>query len=364
MSSKNRKSVGKRYPLKYGLIGVIVIFLLFVTGIWLGWTLWQKSAQIDEQAVATSEVALEQAVLQEGEPLEDKTTPEEQKVNMDEKKESMMLSVVKRESRYAKNEETGEMYLVSCVNYNRDGNEISEISYSSDGEITANSSSQYDDEGKLIMRSMKHILEATGHEACEWEKYVYDEMGNQIECIYGGGNDFSEDEIYRIWEYVYDAHGNVLMAIRRDPDDADDAPPRDWMEYEYDEKGNMIREADCMTDAVKWWGEYEYDDAGKRIKETFYGGEGQLNSVNEYEYDTNGNLVQETKHEPEQGKEMVRKYRYQFDEYGNKTAEVVYGENGAVETESYWKYEYDSNKRILRKYDITGERYTDYEYYD
>ena len=182
--------------------------------------------------------------------------------------------------------------------------------YQGDGGIQV----EYDERGNVVKVLENGILSSTS---------VYDERGNEIECVYYGATGGITSRTTR----VYNEYGDVVSMTVYDAN-GEQVTHREYLP-EYDRDGRMIRQEFVGSSDVTVW---EYDQAGRQTYYAVYH-DGVLSYGFTTKYDQYGNQIESIR-ESEEGI-RVTKWIYEYDQYGNvlsETREV----NGKVE--SQWVY--------------------------
>ncbi|MDE5931043.1 MAG: hypothetical protein K2H40_00965 [Lachnospiraceae bacterium] len=258
----------------------------------------------------------------------------------------------------------GNTRLCRLLEYDENGNEITDI-FCGEKEKNSNVSEyQYDENGnrtEYLYISYNNLGDTNifFHETC-----VYDENGNEIEYV-----SYSESGyIKKKTESEYDANGNQVKQIEYDGNDE----IVKWTETTYDTFGNRIKievyneQGTCIRTTLN-----DYDERGNQTKHMVYGDHENIIGKEEYEYDQNGNEIRYTKYDDgvtvsywyekeydENGNEvrhisyhadgtMGYWYEQAYDEKGNQIKFVSYNEDGSIEWIS--EYEYDENCRVIYK---------------
>ena len=183
------------------------------------------------------------------------------------------------------------------------------------------------------IRKEVSLVSKIDHGDSYWEKYTYDNIGNQI---------MTEDSTGWWMTYTYDGNENLMNTKSSDGGYNKD--------YAYDENGALVYETNGSE-----WTKYTNDANGNCIKsETSYG------YVVEYEYDARGNVV--TK---KNGDTVIK---YEYDEYCRETKvsngdywkTTAYNEFGDVlkmeDSSGWWEtYTYDENGNEVYVEDSNGK---------
>ena len=175
-----------------------------------------------------------------------------------------------------------------------------------------------------------------------WEKFEYDESGNEIyyESSRGSwwrieydqnGNKISKEYPNNVWtKWDYDQNGNVIYQETiyenmKIPDENNNVVPMvSWERYEYDDNNNII----YTENYFGAWTKYKYNEHGYIVYE-----ETSDKSWKKCEYNQNGKLL--FKYESNGKWE-----KYEYDESGN----TIYEETS---TGKLYHYKYDENNNLV-----------------
>ncbi|KAB3535456.1 RHS repeat protein, partial [Alkaliphilus pronyensis] len=265
--------------------------------------------------------------------------------------------------------EGSEEYCYSSVNYDLNGNIISQIEGMGDGagktpqyvlEFSYDSMNQRTDQYEKIDEARKSHKE-----------FKYDLAGNLLQVL-----DFSDAEKtkYIATEYAYDFAGRQVKEIiaYHDVNNAAEAAQYGYSEkhLERDMEGNITKELVFTGDGFETTHyAYNYRNLVTEIKEPF---SGQQYKVTQYQYDQKGNLTAETI--KNQGKALTTAYiyngqnqvltktnplgqvhRYAYDANGNKIKEVDPRYiNMDLEDAPGMVYEYDQMNQGIKDIDFDG----------
>ena len=137
-------------------------------------------------------------------------------------------------------------------------------------------------------------------------------------------------------------------------------------EYEYDAAANLVKEIYYYNDEEAMRTEYEYDESGNLIKERVYDSgpdyPGTLTLSVEREYDMAGNEVKWIGYyyslwgimEDAKIGDIAFWFEYTYDEAGNQTSSIRYGENGEVEYYKEYAYDEDGDRISITTFDGNG----------
>ena len=136
----------------------------------------------------------------------------------------------------------------------------------------------YEPQGLTINSSMNQVIK---NGVKWWKVYEYDRNGNQIKDISYNGN----GTVSSWQEYYYDINGNATGTAAFYADGTRIA----YSESTYDENGKQISSVEYDSyDNINWRCEFEYDVFGNCIKEVRYGNTGvvteEITYVNTYAY--------------------------------------------------------------------------------
>ncbi len=156
--------------------------------------------------------------------------------------------------------ETGEIYGYDYEYvYDENGNIITEIQTTFDGEIDCITETIYDERSRIIKEVTTYGDSQENHEMLvDKKEYTYDDNGNVIKYVYT-----SDIETDCVCEYSYDDKGNQIKAICTLKNGG-----KSCNEKVYDDSGNCIRRIQTDYDGNISAFEYEYNEAGNVTKET------------------------------------------------------------------------------------------------
>lgn len=273
--------------------------------------------------------------------------------------------------------------------YDALGNQVKDVAYDSEGNITGIEELEYDDKGNAVKitttdyqedgsafsyrivaeyDSHGNMVKVVYYEKDEgitgWTEKTYDEQGHEVKSV-----EYDRDgNIANSYEYEYDAQGNMIKSIQENMQD-----PERWnqvYEYKYDSKGNMIEMIGhgAFDISVK----NEYDADGRLIREVHTGG-AEYGYRMEYEYDAQGNLVKRTQTTDDprmfEGEVSISWWEYEYDAQGNLIKEKLTSYSNYPdehETSSWTEYEYDAHGNNIKESDYDDEiglrGYIIYEY--
>lgn len=156
--------------------------------------------------------------------------------------------------------ETGEIYGYDYEYvYDENGNIITEIQTTFDGEIDCITETIYDESSRIIKEVTTYGDSQENHEMLvDKKEYTYDDNGNVIKYVYT-----SDIETDCVCEYSYDDKGNQIKAICTLKNGG-----KSCNEKVYDDSGNCIKRIQTDYDGNISAFEYEYNEAGNVTKET------------------------------------------------------------------------------------------------
>lgn len=231
---------------------------------------------------------------------------------------------------------TDEKTLKSLSDYDKNGNEIQQIYYQSDGSKTT-VNFEYDKSGNL--------LKATDNE------------GIRLESIYKNNLVIEEKTRYEKITYEYNDKGDLTNEKTYD----DDGQLDDWKRYVYEYDNDKV----LKKETYERQGEqeqlvaihtYSYNKNGQVVEEDLKGIYDQRNTKSEYS--TNGNLKQTTELAFGNKEKIIRT----FNENGQKVKEEVYRRNSTEEEFQLSvvnEHKYDEfGNMTTRKHSRGGKLYT------
>ena len=153
--------------------------------------------------------------------------------------------------------------------------------------------------------------------------------------------------------YSYDDNGYL---IKKEFTNTNDYAYR--YEYENDVNGNPVKETLADATGVSYYTTYEYNARGLKTHDVVIdpnGGSDDVIQEHAFEYDGNGNLIDE-KCLIDEWDYITYWYSYEYDENGNKTAQIMHNslEDPGVSQRNEW--DYDDQGRVIK--------YTENAYWD
>jgi len=254
---------------------------------------------------------------------------------------------------YEENDITPEDYTSAILEYDDQGNVISENTYNPDATLLSATTTEYDDN--------HHPLLVKNYDGegmlCEQVSSIYEDgrLVEQKQC-YGEGmpeyttrlvyeNDrllrrdcYDEDEFsYTERVFTYNDKGQLVKDVEYD----EDGNELYVTTMEYDENGRVnVRVRDEVQQHDRRTVNFEYDEQGRKIKDLIYNYDEALIAKVYYRYDSENHLL-------EQEEEDLDHYRLTIYEYeGNNVVKIsAYGKEKNLL--SYTTYTYDAEGRVL-----------------
>ncbi len=232
------------------------------------------------------------------------------------------------------------------VKFDEDGNLLEETKYySSTGAMASVRVIEYDDEGNKISDA---ILDKDGNETNKWV-YKYDSdilVSKQM---------FLKEKLYIDTKIEYDKNWNKIAEINLDPEGEE----IDRTTYTYNDSGELIEEFRRGTDKfiygknglassleryaskdkLQFRYNFEYDEADNLISKKRTQAIGNVDLIETMKYDENGLLLVEN---GVFNGEPFYTYSYSYDEYGNVISKLM-EESGEEEANHEFRYQYDEN---------------------
>ena len=311
--NKNKRTVTSEQKLLMAAICCVIVIVIAMA------MLFGKSKKHD--VVEVEEIKIEQNEGKERGVSEETVTEEAAT------EEAATEEIEKAESVYCLAKETSyrKDSLERVIEYDIEGNVVSDISYNEDGSVSARSESEYDSEGNEISYVR---YSGDGSISYRYER-EYDNVGNEV-CFVSYKEDGS---VSARREYEYDSAGNCVSTIL------------------YNESSEIINSFKT-----------EYDDAGKAIKSITYNADGSINAWIEYTYDSNGEEPSEVSYNADGSISVRREYKY--DSVGNEISFAEYEGDGSISYKIETEYDNDGKKIREVSYDsiINENREYIYEY--
>jgi len=279
---------------------------------------------------------------------------------------------------YIKYDEKGNIFEKHEYKYDDRGNLLHYIRYDKNGDIRFKEEYKYDDRGNKTFYSESKAGRDT--KKCE---YVYDENNCLIRSIesnefegkwnkkvndYDKNGNLTLQTIYDVnenlavkHEYKYDERGLRTQYILHDKDGS----ILEQAFWEYDKQGNLLLKYSIgKSGNISKDFEYGYDDRGNQILINIYNYKGLFNKeelaydensnmILRIVYNSNGDMVFRAEYEYNDKNNMIRDVAdricetgwvqdvFEYDDYGNRTLQALYDENGTLLLEYKDEYEYD-----------------------
>ena len=246
--------------------------------------------------------------------------------------------------------------------YNNLGNLINVSDHAADGTVTRTKQNTLDKEGKPLEK-----LDRMGDMIIKRETYNYDKPGNLIEKItYKGdgsidrkvtnvfnklnqliesseySNSFNELLLNERKQLVYDKSGNNIKINYFGPEG------ENWgsEERKFDNNGNVIEWVNLTeTGEIKIRQTYIYDENNVLTSRKSFNADGKL--TNEANLDSMGQPLTLIRYNKDGG--ISRKSGNRYDEFGNNSAELRYGPDGAENVYAEYKYTYDEKNNWIQQ---------------
>ncbi|WP_372949351.1 T9SS type A sorting domain-containing protein [Mariniphaga sp.] len=244
---------------------------------------------------------------------------------------------------------------------------------------------EFDDSGNLLFE-INYIwnLDSIAWRLDSKTIYNYQENG-KLNSKTGYMWDLSENQWNKTYRqyYEYDSAGNTIKEIKSGWDDSQN----DWVnqqleEYKYDENGNRtFYSYSSWNQEMKDWvpvskEENLFDNQSNQTLRSYYSWDVGENiwvgfEKFEYEFDENGIKLHESEYTwNEESNTWIgnRKEVYVYDEYGNITQAGLYDWDKMeedwlfIEEQNLYKYEYDSDGRIISKENLKFKSKSEYAF--
>lgn len=209
-----------------------------------------------------------------------------------------------------------------------------------DGEIF-----EYDSNWNLILE--KHYMFNTLIKEISRKFDSKNRLISKTEYLFGGYSNYDEkteegknDYLYDKEEYKYDEKNNLVLKTTTNY-------RNNFIEdriYKYDTSNNLIEEGQCFKSKGKsdciykpLFG-FEYDENNRLIKEFQLAQFSPHNTDQHYKYDDNGNIIESLGYYiyPNNRKEIGYQFKYEYNEFGNKTKDTeVIGKYRSLNFEKY-----------------------------
>lgn len=285
-------------------------------------------------SAATEETKESETAVEESAEPEEESVPE-QAVEEEEEPETITIYLPVKKTIL----QDDDSWISEEYEYDDHGNQIKNISYSSDGVISRETETafEYDDDGKMTQVTQYMIPVDDG------EKYVaneyafeYDEEGILVrskETNYTVYEDMPEMNRTMVLKAEFNAQGDMIKwnSTIHSEDGSEDIDDEYTYEYEHDTEGRITKQTSYYIDTeVRDIRMYEYDAEGRRTKEV-YVMPGYWKDTREYAYDKNGNLT-----------------KYIYDTVYEEGAQDWGLENEAFTVETIYEYEYDDAGKVKK----------------
>jgi YD repeat-containing protein len=229
-----------------------------------------------------------------------------------------------------------ESIIINFNEYDENGNEIKEVTYTEDGDFEQMFTYQYNSK-KLIVEEKLYFTE---DEVTDIKNYEYNDKDQVIKKTV-----HYLDESFDVTNYSYDDNGNLISKITIDSDDYTES--KETFKYsgeklvyhaKFDGDDNLIAEFKYTQNEKgldieqEKWEVYDekrtkfvidYDEKGNKTKILTYNSEGHLKHKSLYEYNEN-NLVLKVVDEDEFNNNTIS---YEYDEKGNAIEQTEYNKN-------------------------------------
>ena len=208
----------------------------------------------------------------------------------------------------------------------------------------------YDDH----QRRIKEIREYQGKKEV-FERYKYDEDGNEVYSYQRFNDDNEEEEIKR----EYNDKNQLVKKVTEKEDF------QKVERFKYDQQGNQIEERDIRRQEGKVVSEFriinKYDQEQRKINEKAYRN-GELLREKTWGYDQYGNKIldKEIGEEPLSGKKYCEWHEYKYDKEGNLLKKVDKNRDGVILDGEIHKYDEQGKEMqttYLRKNGKKGNTY-------
>lgn len=222
---------------------------------------------------------------------------------------------------YEENDITPEDYISSFVEYDDQGNIISENSYNPDATLQSATVTEYDDNHHPLL--LKNY-DGEGM-LCEQISNIYENgrLTEQRQCYGEGMPEYSTRMVYE----------NDRL-VRRDCYDED--------KFSYTERA------------------FTYNDKGQLVKEVEYDEDGNEMYVTVNEYDEDGHVINRVRDEVQQ--KDRRSVTFEYDAQGRKIKDLIYNYDDALIAKIYYRYDNDNHLIEQEEEDLDHYRLTTYEY--
>ena len=222
---------------------------------------------------------------------------------------------------YEENDITPEDYISAILEYDNQGNLISENTYNPDATLLSATVTEYDENQHPVL-----VKNYDGEGMlCEQVRSVYEDgrLVEQKQCYGEGMPEYTTRLVYE----------NDRL-VRRDCYDED--------EFSYTERA------------------FTYNEKGQLIKDVEYDEDGQEMYVTTMQYDENGRVVVRVRDEVQQ--KDRRTVNFEYDEQGRKIKDLIYNYDEALIAKIYSRYDDQNHLVEQEEEDLDHYRLTTYEY--
>ncbi len=247
-------------------------------------------------------------------------------------------------------------YLSIETHYDEKGNITDETKYLPDGKPEEVNRFAWSPEGRMT----EHVMEMVSEGMQDVIRYEHDAAGRVVKEQKHYGDDPGEAVLY-----AYNENGDIVEIRKTDADGDFESCER----FEYNDKGSVIRRLATAEDGtIQQRSEMDYDTSGNLSERRDYDAGGNLVSRTEYAYNgknaveaviqrnAEGKLTESVRYRYDERDNVVEKeirdfhprtFRFTFNEKNECTEEMVYDQNGQLNTKRL--FEYDDAGRLLRE---------------
>lgn len=222
---------------------------------------------------------------------------------------------------YEENDITPEDYISAILEYDNQGNLISENTYNPDATLLSATVTEYDENRHPVL-----VKNYDGEGMlCEQVRSVYEDgqLVEQKQCYGEGMPEYTTRLVYE----------NDHL-VRRDCYDED--------EFSYTERA------------------FTYNEKGQLIKDVEFDEDGQEMYVTTMQYDENGRVVVRVRDEVQQHDRRI--VNFEYDEQGRKIKDLIYNYDEALIAKIYSRYDDQNHLVEQEEEDLDHYRLTTYEY--
>jgi hypothetical protein len=265
---------------------------------------------------------------------------------------------------FGNTEEGDEEYLESLTELDENGNAVTEIKYSDDGEMEDKNSYRYNQEGKLLEHTLLYAVEDVterrmltrnekglvltevkyyGDDSGERTEYIYDDKDNLVERKY-----FDEEGVFVSKEnFKYDDDGSLVEDIKYNANNAIEEhstfkkiDDKTIEQIQHHPDGSM-----ASRTLIK------FDDAGKELSSEQTTADGKLISGITNVLDERGNVVER------HFKDFYSKtIRYVYDENNRCVMQELFDGNGTLIQKNMYSFDEDGNVIDTHTYEMDTTR--------